>query len=447
MSSLSFSLNDYQQLMLKLSTLSPYNAVHAVLMQTVEIDQCAMEAAINMLIHQLALGEPFFSSNLKNVSFIPRAEPLKLHNCDVSLEQHLESEINYPFKLSEFPLRFFIVTHQTKKYFSITFNHWIADAYTISRIIETIFARLSEIKLPELTLTFPRIEDCFQPIYQHKSFYYRYLGMMQNFFKLLRIFRNFKAHKEGYQIGCTKSGCLSYVFEEDVLTHLLRICKHQQITFNDLLITLLAQLFGQLTYTEREKMKKKWVRPKRNRILIGVIANLRAHSQVPLSHTMGVFLGFFHLAFHTPEQTSFAELSQRVHTQTQRLKRNHAAVKNYLLFKIQKNRLNRQKTQQAQYRFYSKNIPITVSISNMHLHHCDDVLSHFVQQYIRLSPAAMVCPIVFNFTTFNQSLSLSITFQKACYSSTDADQIKDGLVRAVDKLINNDSMGHHGVEV
>ena len=111
------------------------------------------------------------------------------------------------------------------------------------------------------------------------------------------------------------------------------------------------------------------------------------------------------------------------------------AVKQSLLFKVQNFILDRKKNKSSQYRLFSKNTPITVGISNMDLRHTEASLLNSINQYIRFSPTAMVCPIVFNLTTFNDHLSLGINFRKACYTLAEVEHIKDKFVAEVHRLI------------
>ena len=155
---------------------------------------------------------------------------------------------------------------------------------------------------------------------------------------------------------------------------------------------------------------------------------------LPLENTFGLFLGFFYVSFKDPERHGLNALCQIVHSQTERLKHTKAAVKQYLLFKIQKGLWDRAKTKKSQYRLFSKNTPITVGISNMILNENNDALQNGVDQYIRFSPTAMVCPMVFNLSTINGYLSLGLNFRKTCYSPMEAVCIKNKFVIAIDAL-------------
>jgi hypothetical protein len=114
-----------------------------------------------------------------------------------------------------------------------------------------------------------------------------------------------------------------------------------------------------------------------------------------------------------------------------------------LLFKVQNFILDRKKNKLSQYRLFSKNTPITVGISNMDLRHTASSLQVNVNQYIRFSPTAMVCPIVFNLTTFNNYLSLGINFRKACYTPAEVEQIKNDFVETIHRLVSKQTINEN----
>lgn len=430
MSNCVITLNHYQQLMLRLSHLAPYNAVHSGAIDKDKNNLLLLENSINIIINQILIGIPAFSPDYQHVRFRPLTERVRLETCMLSLQEHTENEMDYFFSTNEFPLRFFIISDPPQCYFSITYNHWIGDACTISCLMEAIFTHLNNAELPKLTLEVPKIEACFKPIYQKKVLYYRYLGVIQSIMRFSKGFRTKISNIEN-----TDSGCHVHFFEKDLLQQLILICKQYQITLNDLFVTVLALVFGHVTQNKREKVKQKFLKPKRDHIIIGVISNIRTQSSVPLSNKFGLFLGFFYLSFKSPEKYLFRTLCKDVCYKTTRLKRKNAAIKQYLLFQVQKTIWDKTKRRESKYRLFSKNIPITVGISNMNLTKSHESLSNNVKQYIRFSPTAMVCPIVFNMTTFNECLSLGINFRKACYTSEEVEQIKNAFIMEINQLI------------
>jgi NRPS condensation-like uncharacterized protein len=422
-------LNHYQQLMLRFSRLAPYNAIHSVLMTQKTFDPVLLQQAVHQTVLKLGLGRPHFSADFQKVEFSHPTEPIRIESSEVSLVKHIETEMNRAFAIEDIPVRFFVIIEDSRYYFSLTYDHWIGDAYSISRLMGMIFSYMNAQKTPELTLAAPSIEACFQSIYKKRMLFYRYVGVIQSFFRFSSAFRPPISDETQ-----TESGCQLYCFEKEMLPQLRVICKAQSITLNDLFLTVLAQIFGQVTEEQRANLNAKRFKPKRDRIVIAVIANIRNKSQFSLSAVFGLFLGFFYLSFKSPEQTSFQDLSQAIHKKTQKAKNKHSAIKQYLLFKVQRNRWDRCK-QKSKYRLFSKATPITVGLSNLDLNQSEAVLVNSAHHYVRVSPTSMVCPIVFNLTTFNDTLSLGVNFRKACFTIAVIEQIKQAFIAQLNEMI------------
>lgn len=430
------ALNDYQQLMVKMSVLAPYNAVHAVSMKNANVNLALLQDSIHHVINALGIGHPQLSADHQYVTFTPIQQRLPLVERIMALHQHVESEMNHRFAPNDTPLRFFMIYDNETLYLAVTYNHWIADAFAIGRFIESIFAHIHGEIRPELTLSTPQMNECFKPIYGKRAGYHRYLTVIQSALRFSRAFRTPISHVEQ-----TESGNCSYVFEPAILKQLSQYCKTEQITLNDLFLTVLARLFGEITQKNRAMIQRKGLKPRRDRIVIAVISNIRRQSRFPLSNIFSLFLGFFYLSFRSPEQQSFHALSHKICSQTKRLKHNNMAVKQSLLFRVQNFIWDRKNNTLSQYRLFSKNTPITVGISNMDMRHTESALHNSINQYIRFSPTAMVCPIVFNLTTFNDHLSLGINFREACYTLAEATDIRDKFVREIHRLVVKESVG------
>lgn len=424
------SLNDYQQLMLRISDLAPYNAVHAVPLNST-LDRTQLENAIERVIHHLGLGRPEFSHNRQSVHFVPIQHPILVEERSHPLAEHMALEMNTPFTQNALPVRFYIVTVNAQSHFTVTYNHWIADAYSIIKLVEAIFLIATKNQWSSnLNLNAPEMAQCFPTIYGKHLFYYRYPPLLGKIMQYARAYRTPIANIES-----TTSGCCYYFFSEQDLFRLLHLCKAQHMTLNDLFITVLAQVFGKLTAQNRQQLKPKFLKPKRNHLVISVISNIRKQSKLSLTHSFGVFLGFFSLFIQEPERYSFTQLQRIVAAKTQAFKRNNTAVKQSVLFKVQNKRWDNVRTQRSQYRLFSKTLPITVGISNLSLDGDPEVRSDLYHHYIRCSPTAMVCPMVFNITTQNNQMSVVMSYRKACFTNDEAVAIQAQFITATQKLI------------
>lgn len=421
-------LNDYQQLMLRITTLTPYNAVHAALIDSERYNLTQLHLIITELLHHLGLGYPQFTDNISKVYFLPLDTPIEIALRSIALQSHIAAEMNTPFAIDDLPLRFFIIVDRSQYYFSITYNHWIADAFSIIQLMETIFLMaIGQSPAGTLTMDVPVTEHCFQPVFKNRIFYYRYRNLISKMIQCSRAYRT-----KISPIESTDSGCIFHTLTPNEVTAVLAFCKMQQMTFNDLLIAILAKTLGEITATQRNTIKRKFLKAKRDRILISVITNIRPASKIPLQQFFGLMLGFFSIALKSPETYPLTTLCQQVSAKTKVIKQRHQMIKEYLLFKIQNKWWDRCKTTRSQYRLFSKNVPITAGISNMNL--TDNTGTQLFQHYIRCSPTAIVCPIVFSLTTLNQIMTLTICYRKACFTEEEAIDIKDRCLRQIGQL-------------
>lgn len=422
-------LNDYQQLMLRISDLVPYNAVHTVTFVQ-ELNREQIQEAVNRVVHSLGLGSPAFSEERQSVRFLPLDHPIPVTCLSYSLTEHTRVEMNTPFALHALPLRFFILTSESRSYLSVTYNHWIADGYSIIRLIDAIFLTLSAHALSPLTLQAPTMKTCFPNVYGKKILYYRLISLLKSIIGYSGAYRSPICDVES-----AISGCCYDVFADNVLPRLLQICKIKQITLNDLFITILAKVFGDLTLEQRKQLKSKFWKPKRERIVISVIANIRKQSSIPLTDTFGLFLGFFSIFMKQPERYSFEQAHHLVAKQTCKFKRHHTALKQSVAFKIQNKLWDKARSLHSKYRIFSKSVPITVGISNLSLNGDLRPTSDLYNDYVRCSPTAIVCPIVFNITSQHEHLSLAITYRKTCYTDIEALAIRDQFIQCVQDLV------------
>ncbi len=138
---------------------------------------------------------------------------------------------------------------------------------------------------------------------KNKESYYRYTSLVKSTLLFASAYRTPAKVEHNFSTG----HCL-YVFNAFHIEKLCLYAKKNHVTLNDLFIALIAQLFGKITQNKRSQIKGKWLKPKRNRIIVGVICNLRPMAKQALWNIFSLFLGFFYLSFKNPEQRHFPSL-------------------------------------------------------------------------------------------------------------------------------------------
>lgn len=415
-----YKLTDYQQLMRLFAANEPYNAVHFIELSPQIKPEC-IQNNIQKVIKNLGIGSPKFANDI--VSFIPTsAKALSLKRSSDSLACHLTHELNYTFKQHDFPLRFYLCSElkTDKVYFSITYNHWVADAYAIAQFILNITTAAQDCSLSPQQL----------PI---KTKSQQHLIKQKYWWSFSRLFFNSLTFAKAYRPLQTtpsqnKTLATFHLFEPHTLAKLKKISKQHLVTINDIFIVALAKIFGELSLTERNQVKKKWYKAKRSQIIISVICNLRPYQPSSLK-LFNLMLGFFNISFKEPEKQSLSALLKYTNKVSQKSKNKQLFIKNTALFKIQRYFYNRT---DDKYRLFLKNSPITVDISNLNLNHIKT--SNTSGCYLRFSPASAICPVVLNVTTLNNKIALTLTCSNKRYDADALANIKHQLVTFIDNI-------------
>ncbi len=402
-------LNDYQSLMRSFSQDAPYNAVH--FFQVKPLDKAHLEEVINIVISDIGLGHPKFYKRCVSYREIKKIIVLEVSS---DIETHAYHEMSYMFADNEFPLRFFIVRAKGHCFISVTYNHWVADAYAIYRLIVDILRAYNSSKQTVLSLPYNQKNAV---SYHHlKRFFIKsYLALSSglSFSKAIR--------PEMLTYDTLDKSLVSWsLLESSVIESLKSLAKENQVTINDVFLTL---VYLSLMETEAYRYKQKWYKPKRNKIILSVVCNIR-HLSVLNKDLFGLFLGFFSIGLSVDETKDFSHLISIVHAQTKRAKQRRLPLLNTLLFSIQRRFYQKSK---SPFKTFRKNTPVTAGISNMNLDTANDE-SHG-GPYTRFSPAGPMCPLVFNFTTLNNQLTFTMTASSNRYTQQSLDKLKQSFLQ------------------
>lgn len=394
--------------MLQFSSSAPYNAVHFIkISQAINISK--LEESIQNNLLELGLGTPSFSN--KVVNFYSKKNKITLYKCQSSIIDHAQLQLNQPFDKNDIPIRFYLINSSNEFYLSLTYNHWLADAYSIYKLIIQIISDRSQTYFTPLQLSIANNKNNFKYVL-------KYWHLCTSLAKSLYTFASaHRSHQKDLTASCFYVAI--HAFPKPTLDLLKILSKKHQVTINDIFIAALARVFLNKTNLSSIDVKRKFFKPKRNKIIISVITNIRELGKYKLENIFNVFLGYFNLAFNATENITNETLLRQVNKKTLTAKKSQQALKNTLLFKIQSWYYKRSKNK---YRLFHKNTPITVGISNMNLK--PEQSSVITGEYIRFSPSGAICPVVFNFTTFNKVLILTITSTDHRFSKLELDDLK-----------------------
>lgn len=419
-----YRLNDYQHLMRHFSESAPYNAVHFIKL-TNDFDRSTLHKAINDTLKRIGLGSPLFFDAGHAVQFDTTSTLESLPLIESSLVAHASREINTPFSDKGLPVRFFVVNDGEGTHLSITYHHWLADGGSIFRLLIQVLQAVNDTPHSSLRLYAPEFQRCFPALKRFNSLS-----------RLEVLYRNSLAFAQAYRPKLTidaphpKTLLHFHLFGNQLLPKLKQICHHHQISVNDIFVALLSRVMGVLSHQSRQKVKRKAFKPKRDSILISVIADIRAYSSTDLSDCMNLLLGGYSLAFTSPESKTFDELLTYTHQKTQAIKKSHLPVKSTLTMRFL---LKQWAKYRNKFKLFHQKMPITVGISNMNLGHPTKDLS--ATHYFRFSPSSAMCPLVFSFTHFNGCLSLSIAATDNRYTQSDLTLLSQQFNHELDHLL------------
>lgn len=432
-----FPLNSFQQMMLKWNVLTPYNAGHVIHLSG-ECDLTRWEKMTLLTIQELKLGHPKLDENNQCVSFEP-LNFLRIETPLLTLDEHINVELNHVFLNNDFPIRFFIIYEKESYYFGAIYNHWLADSYAMRALLQRIFERYQKdgIELSPLRLDAPSIRSLFKrylgrfPLFQGIKEFIKYPLYFQS------VYRPKLNNPLNFQTGFDRC-----YLSKGLITQLYQYAKNNDVTINDLFLSALGQTFAKHTYKERAKQKRKKFRLfPRNRIALGTIVDMRHQLKNDLNDVFGQYLSNYTVILKSPD-APFDELLSDIARQTQKIKKTYKTIKNFASWDISLWIWKFLSSQKNKARFFNKNAPIMAGISNVNLTQSwigesNLATNDKIIDYIRISPTGLLLPIVFTITTLHQQLSLCISYRLTAFSNAEVEILRDRFIEFLSKCTDS----------
>lgn len=405
----SLKLNFFQQLMLRWSQELPYNAIHVTSIQGhIHIEN--WQYAIGEILNQVGIGIPHIQNNT-HVQF-QALKSVTIHMPQVLLKDYLPQELNYRFQVDECPLRFFIIPYDNESYyFGMTYNHWLADAYAIRKLLQHMIAKYHGSKIEKtLTLQAPEFVSLFR----------KQLGWSLNTLWLREMLRGIQLFFRAHRLHLTdkKNFDSQYVLRTlscDTIKKLKFYSQEKKVSVNDIFIAILAQIMGKISASSR--YQKKSIR--RNRIAISTIADIRHAANQSLDNVMGQYLSSYTVVLATPEQDSIENLIEKVKHSTYPLKKKSRMTRSHYNFAAAVKLWDQNPKRRTQ--LFYKYAPIYAGISNIHVR--EEWHEPAILDYWRVSPTGPLAPIVFSLTTFQEKLTVCLAYRCSALSKQAAEEV------------------------
>lgn len=424
-------LNIFQQLMRSWTTLGPYNAAQAMQLGGT-CDTPRWQAAIDDVIHAIGLGSPQFQGQCAVFS---NRKTVALQVCHESLSTLSARELNTPFAPTDVPLRVCMVPEGNGYWLLTTYDHWIADSWSIREFMRLILNVYDGTPVERLSVL--RISDqTFNKVFQRRS-------ALAKPVRTLHAAHRYFTHRQSWRFDLTdpmdfSAGCSMHALPEGTVNNLLACAKVHQCRINDIFLAAMAMVIGQLTAQNRYKLRRRWWAGGRTAVSLGSIVDIRALADEPLDQTFGLFLSSCITTFRKPETYTPPELIRRAARHTAAFKKRSGAIAAFGELAVVKyfSELYGQPRHKAL--FFQKNCPLLAGVSNVNLtgawmDQCTGA-GTAVQNYVRISPVGPLLPVVFALTTFHSRLSLCLTWRKAALTDAQAAHLVDGFMKFLEDV-------------
>jgi len=448
-------LNAFQILMRRWSKLHAYNAGQVVRVSGAP-DRERWKRAAEAVIGELGLGKPRFTNGDEAVQFTPAAEvPIELAgNGGRDLETFFNEELNRPFAVGDLPIRFCILpaapaaggeTH----YLAAVYDHWIADSRAMRELMHRIFERYlspeAHTHLPPLTLDVPSF----------KTLFGRHVGPLRRWTAMRESLKNIWRHRHGYRLNLSDpldfaSRFVYRALPEGLIDRLYRFAKSQGASVNDLFIAVIAQATGAYTAADRLGKIKKPLHFSRRQVGIGTIVDIRDAASQPLDRVFNLYLSSYAVLLDNPEKRSAGDLTREIAAETGRIKKTYETVRRYWALVMARFWYDMYESSRFRASLLHKTVPLVAGISNVNMtgSWADSKTDNGkaegvgvgadgggprVLDYLRISPAGPLIPLVFTLTTIRGRLSLCVTYRTTSFRAEKLTEIVDDFVRRLEE--------------
>ena len=452
-------LNAFQILMRRWSKLHAYNAGQVVRVSGAP-DRQRWKRAAEAVIGELGLGKPRFTNGDESVQFTPAAEvPIEqADNGARDLVTFFNGELNRPFAAGDLPIRFCILPAppegaggaEETHYLAAVYDHWIADSRAMRELMHRIFERYqapaARTHLPPLTLDVPPF----------KTLFGRHVGPLRRLTAMRESLKNIWRHRHGYRLNLSDPVDFASRFvyrelSEGLIDRLYRFAKCREASVNDLFIAVIAQATGAYTAADRLGKQKKPLHFARRQVGIGTIVDIRDAASQPLDRVFNLYLSSYAVLLDNPEKRSAEDLTREIAAETSRIKKTYETVRRYWALVMARFWYDMYESSRFRASLLHKTVPLVAGISNVNMTGSwADSKSDpgpageagmegmgggaRVLDYLRISPAGPLIPLVFTLTTIRGRLSLCVTYRTTSFRPEKLHGIVDDFVRRLEEI-------------
>jgi hypothetical protein len=415
-------LNVFQRLARQWDVIHPYNAAQILKIEGVP-DPDLWRNAWHDALTDLGLGRVKFAGgryfyeclNGEMSQFGVRVFPLG----SVRLTDYVSEQLNCRFdNPGEPPFRPFVIAEDGYYYVGVIYSHWVADSVSIRVVLREWFVRVFE---PNRATR--------APVKLPNSGYGHFFGpsgsaamgasllTTTQWTGCMRQARRVEV-RNGYD--CSVRWTMRYT-PECWVGRLLAATRRRGATLNDLFMAGLARVCEEQLPLQN--------RPHRKSLVLGSIVDLRPYASPALAEAFGMFLGFTNVICRPADLTDSERLLKVIATQNARNKRHGIAQAS--AFRMLAGVLTGWLVDPGnQTHFYQKHVPFAGGVSNVNMNRswAPEYHPHPLLDYIRVSPAGPLMPLVLATTTLGNRMHFGITYRPSIVPDAAVDRMAQTFV-------------------
>ncbi len=384
--------NAFQALMRRWTSLGAYNAIHLLRVKG-QPEQGRWLRAVETAIAPLGI-----------------AAPAAVGETYGDLESGVTAELNKPFIAGKPPLRFFVIPLATDDYyFGITFDHWIADSQSVRLLMQRVFA---EFHRPGAAKELPPLRLNTTPFHQQ-------FGRARWLKVITECLRNYRRHRRARRLVIYDAldfsvGFLHRQLPDGLIARIQAHAKRLKAKVND--IFLAAATLAILKQIGPPLPGKR----SRDCASMSVAMDIRAFAKTPVDDVFGFYLGYFSVIVGHSESPDLDSTVAQIAPQTQTGKSAARVLHLFPGFKLAGLFWRIFNSPSRKALMFHRGIPTLGGISNVNLSDSWIAGDPSLLDYIRVSPAGPIVPIVFTLTTIKDRLSLCVTHRRTVFSPEQA---------------------------
>jgi hypothetical protein len=425
--------NFFQRMMLRWRELHPYNPVHVVRVP-VALDTERLRAAIAAQLESLGLTGLVVDRAHWRYRFDggPAAVELTVLASGADgpalLARTIEREFNRPFVQAahEQPLRFIAIDEGAAFQLLLVYDHYVASGDSIADLLTQLAC----------ALTGPAAASAPRPMSRRSASYrgalLRHPGWLLR--SLLGVPRMAADARRAWRVPYThiEDGSNAYlgVPVDAARTAALRAAaKAWGVTFNDLMLACLLQALSPLAAKRRDA-------PRRNRLAVASIMNMRRDLRPEARHALSPFLAAFRVSHTVPQGIGLQQLALDVQRQTANIKRKHLYLQSLLALGLSA-LLWPVLTPLQRLGFYPKHFAVWAGITALDLNQLwavADAAGTAGLDYLRAVPTGPLCPLVLAVTSVNDQMHLGFAFRTSAFSREAVDAVAAAMLGQADAL-------------